>query len=74
MKFPKLEMVKHIFNRPTIDGAFGEVVQAYINYKKDLGKADPVGEVEQEVLLSIKDLESERKEKKEPPLRVKTNK
>lgn len=72
MSFPKLEILKHVFNRPTIDGVFGEIVKMYINWKKAEGKADPIGEVEGEVLLSIKDLEKERKDKGEDQLRVKT--
>ena len=74
MLHPKLEIMKYVFNRPEMSGAFGEVVRAYINYKITKGSSDPLGEVEGEVLLAIKDLEAERKNKQEPPLRVKTGK
>lgn len=69
---PKLEIMKHVFNRPEMSGAFGEMVRAYINHKVERGVDDPLGQVEGEVVLAIKDLEAERKEKQEPPLRVKT--
>lgn len=74
MKFPKLEMLKYVFNRPEYSGAIGEALKGYVAYKIDKGVSDPLGEVESEVLLTFKDIEAERKEHKLPPLRVKTEK
>jgi hypothetical protein len=71
MKFPKLEMMKYLFGRPEPSGAFGEAVKEYARFKVDKGGADPLGELESEVVLSIKDLEAERKDMGKPPIRPK---
>ncbi len=72
MKYPKLEVLKYVFNRPTVDGAFSEVVKSYIRYKKEEGSTDPLGELEREIVVIVNDLEAERKQKEESPLRVET--
>lgn len=64
MDFPKLEIMKHVFGRPTYSGVVGKMNEEYLRHlTTELGNPEEaVHQAQAEFLVAVKDFKQQRKE------------